>query len=333
MRYMVTGATGFIGGRLVRHLLAVGHEVRALVRDPARAAGLEAMGVELHRGDILERDSLRAPMEGIDGLFHLAAWYKVGARDRSTAERTNVDGTRNVLEVMRELGVEKGVYTSTVAVFSDTHGALADESYRHGGTHLSEYDRTKWLAHYEVAEPMMRAGLPLVIVQPGAVYGPNDPSAVAQMLRGYLRRRLPACPARTAMCWGHVDDTARGHILAMEKGRIGESYILAGEPYTLIEVLALAERLTGIRAPRLHLPPALMKLMARLMGLIGGIVPLPETLAAESLRVSAGTTYLGSSEKARRELGFSVRPLEEGLSETLSAEMERMGISPRRHDV
>ena len=117
----------------------------------------------------------------------------------------------------------------------------------------------------------------------------------------------------------------------MEKGRVGESYILAGEPYTLVEVLALAERLTGIRAPRLHPSPALMRLMATLVGLIAGIVPLPEAFAPESLRVSAGTTYLGSSEKAPHELGFSVRPLEEGLGETLNAEMERMGISPRRH--
>lgn len=331
MRYMVTGATGFIGGRLARQLLAVGHEVRALVRDPARAAGLEAIGAELYRGDITEKSSLRAPMRDVDGLFHLAAWYKVGARDRSTAERINVEGTRNVLEVMGELGIDKGVYTSTLAVFSDTHGALADESYHHDGPHLSEYDRTKWLAHYEVAEPMMKEGLPLVIVQPGVVYGPGDPSSVAQMLRAYLRRRLPACPSRTAMCWGHVDDTAHGHVLAMEKGRAGESYILAGEPYTLVEVLALAERLTGIRAPRLHLTPALMRLMAAVMALVDSVVPLPETFAPESLRVSAGTTYLGSSQKARHELGFSMRPLEEGLAETLDAEMHRMGISPRRH--
>jgi len=257
MRYLVTGATGFIGGHVARQLARAGHEVRALVRSPERmdAPGrgdLARAGITVCAGDITDKDSLRAPMRGVDGVFHLAAWYKVGARDPSQAEAINVAGARNVLEVMRELGVPRGVYTSTLAVFSDTAGRVVDESYRHDGPWLSEYDRTKWIAHYEVAEPMMREGLPLIIVQPGVNYGPGDTSGIGALFVRYLRRRLPVAPERTAYCWAHVEDTARGHILALEKGKPGQCYILAGPPHTLVEARPIAERLTGIPAPRLR---------------------------------------------------------------------------------
>src|SRR5271169_3132545 len=148
MRYLVTGATGFIGGSVVRQLLAAGHQVSALVRRPSSATDLAALGVALYPGDVTDRPSLREPMRGVDGVFHLAGWYKVGARDRSPGERINVAGTRHVLESMAEAGVPRGVYTSTLAVFSDTGGRLVDETYRHAGPWLSEYDRTKWVAHY-----------------------------------------------------------------------------------------------------------------------------------------------------------------------------------------
>lgn len=318
MRYFITGATGFIGGRVAEQLVEAGHEVVALVRDPQKATRLAALGVSIAEGDITDKESLRAPMTGVDGLFHLAAWYKVGARDNSAAEKINVAGTWNVLELMKELGIKKGVYTSTVAIFSDTKGKLVNETYRYDGPHLSEYDRTKWLAHYEVAEPMIKQGLPLVIVQPGVVYGPGDASPMAVTFKHYLQGRLPMLPDQTAFCWAHVDDVARGHILAMEKGRPGQSYILAGPPCTLVDVFDLAEKITGIKAPRLHVSPAMLKLMSRLMQPIGAVIPLPETYTAESLRVAAGVTYLASNEKAKRELGYAVRPLEEGLRETLA---------------
>jgi N-acetylglutamate synthase-like GNAT family acetyltransferase len=204
---------------------------------------------------------------------------------------------------------------------------VGDESYRHDGRGpwLSEYDRTKWAAHYEVAIPMMRAGLPLVIVQPGVVYGPGDPSAIGTMLRQYLTRTLPAVPKGTAYCWAHVDDTARGHLLAMEKGRPGESYILAGPPHTLEEALEIAEAITGVRPPRLHLPGWVLRVAAAAAGLLESVVSLPETYSAETLRVSAGVTYLGSSEKAQRELGFSTRTLESGFRETLKEVASAVG--------
>jgi nucleoside-diphosphate-sugar epimerase len=324
MRYLVTGATGFIGGHVVRQLVGAGHQVGALVRTPAKAADLAALGVSLHPGDIGDPAALARAMRGMDGVFHLAGWYKVGARDQRPAEVINVQGTRNVLEAMADAGVPKGVYTSTLAVFSDTGGRLVDETYRHAGPWLSEYDRTKWAAHYEVAEPMMRRGLPLVIVQPGLTYGPGDTSSVREALLMHLRRRLPVSPRGTAFCWAHVEDTARGHLLAMEKGRPGESYIIAGPAHTFREAFEMAARITGLPAPRLHPSPRAMRAMAAVMDLVGAVVPLPPAYAGESLRVAAGVTYLGSSAKAERELGFSARPLEVGLRETLEHETALM---------
>jgi nucleoside-diphosphate-sugar epimerase len=306
MKYFVTGATGFIGGRLVRALVARGHEVNAVVRNPAKAQDLAALGVNIQAGDITDKDSMRPPMTGVDGVFHLAAWYKIGVKD-GQAEQINVRGTANVLELMRELGIPKGVYTSTLAIFSNTHGQVVDESYRFDGKHLSEYDRTKWEAHYHVALPMIQQGLPLVIVQPGVVYGPGDPSAMGDTLRQYLQRKLPLVPQKTAFTWAHVDDIAEGHILAMEKGKPGETYIIAGPAHTLVDALAIAEKATGIPAPRMQAPPALMKAMAGAMGLVERFVKLPDAYTSEGLRVSAGVTYLGSNAKARRELGYMPR--------------------------
>ena len=335
MRYFVTGATGFIGSRLVRQLRAAGHEVRALVRTPSKASELAGLGASLHTGDITDKESMRAAMRGADGVFHLAAWYRIGARtsERRTAEPINVQGTRNVLELMRELRVPKGVYTSTLAVFGDTEGWVGDESYRHTGPWLSEYDRTKWKAHYEVAVPMIHAGLPLVIVQPGVVYGPGDASVIGDLLRQYLRRRLPIRPHGAAFCWGHVDDTVHGHVLAMEKGRAGESYILAGPPHTLEEALEMAEEITGIRPPWLRPPAMVLRAMAVAASAVERLIPLPPTYSGETLRIAAGATYLASSEKAQRELGFRVRALEDGLRETLLQEMATLGMTDSRNGI
>jgi nucleoside-diphosphate-sugar epimerase len=265
-------------------------------------------------------------MTGVDGVFHIAGWYKLGARDKRPGQKVNVEGTCNVLELMRELGICKGVYTSSLAVFSDTHGKVVDETYRDNGPWLSEYDRTKWVAHYEVAEPMMRAGLPLVIVQPGLVYGPGDTSSLRDTFIQYLQGKLPLVPAQTAFCWGLVEDTARGHLIAMEKGRPGESYIIAGPVHTLVEALDMAEKITGVKSPRLHMPPAALKVMSALMRPVDKVIATPEMYSAESLRVTAGVTYLGNNAKARRELGFSPRSLEEGLRETLFQEMRLLGM-------
>jgi nucleoside-diphosphate-sugar epimerase len=328
MRYFLTGATGFIGGHVARQLVEAGHEVRALVRNPARAAELRELGVTLYQGDITDRETMREPMAGVDGVFHLAAWYEVGVPDKSVAERINVQGTCNVLELAKELGVPKTVYTSSLVVFSDTGGNLVDESYRFhpSGAWPTEYERTKYVAHYDVAVPMMEAGLPLVIVQPGVNYGPGDTSTVRESLIDYLRGRLPAVPRDTAYCWAHVEDTARGHVQAMERGRVGESYIIAGPVHTVPEVYELAAKITGVPAPRIRLPNGVMRAMAFGMEVVGKAVPLPKAYRGESLRSTIGT-YIGDNSKARYELGFKPRPLEEGLRETLLHEMRLLGMT------
>jgi nucleoside-diphosphate-sugar epimerase len=327
MKYFVTGATGFIGGRVARQLLAAGHEIVALVRTQSKAQDLVTEGVKVHVGDITDKESLRIPMTGVDGVFHIAAWYKVGVRDTSQAETINVGGTRNVLEMMKELGIHRGVYTSTLTVFSDTRGQMVDESYTYTGpSFLSEYDRTKWKAHYEVAKPLMQSGLPLVIVQPGLVYGPGDTSIIHQGWVNYLHGKLPILPSGTMYCWTHVDDTAHGHLLAMERGKVGESYIIAGPKYSVVEAFTLAEQISGVRAPRLHPAPWMMKALASMIGLLDALFPLPEPYSAESIRSSAGVSYLGSNEKAQRELGYAPRTLEQGLPETLEYEMHQLGM-------
>jgi len=326
MKYFVTGATGFVGGRVVRQLVEVGHQVVVIARNPAKATDLASLGIEIHQGDVTDKESMRAPMLGVDGVFHIAGWYKIGVKDKSEGAKINIQGTRNVLELMQELGIARGVYTSTLAVFSDTHGRMVDETHRYDGPHLSEYDRTKWVAHYEVAEPMIKAGLPLVIVQPGVIYGPGDTSSLRTAFIQYLERKLLMMPGRTAFCWAHVDDIARGHILAMEKGRPGQSYIIAGPRHTFVDTMKMAQQNTGVPAPRLIVPPSMMKATSGMMNVVEKIVPVPETYTAEYLRVNAGVTYLGTNAKAVRELGYNPRSLEDGLPETLHHEMQLLGM-------
>jgi len=325
MRYLVTGATGFLGGAVTRQLVAAGHQVVAVVRSPQQASALATLGVTLCQGDVTDKASMRAPMQGVDGVFHIAGWYKIGVKDTSPGERVNVLGTRNVLELMRELAIPKGVYTSTLAINSDTHGKEVDERYHYIGPHLSEYDRTKWVAHYDVAEPMIAAGVPLVIVMPGVIYGPGDTSAMHTTLVQYLKRKLPVVPRGTAYSWGYVDDIAHAHILAMEQGKAGESYIIAGPTHTLVDALTIAQRYTGIPAPP-QAPPGLLRALAATMGAVGRVLPIPDEYSAEYLRVAAGVTYIGSAARARAEWGYAPRPLEEGLPATLRYEMRKLGM-------
>jgi nucleoside-diphosphate-sugar epimerase len=226
---------------------------------------------------------------------------------------------------MRTLEIPRGVYTSTVAVFSDTKGEVPDETYRYEGNHLSEYDRTKWIAHYRVAVPKIEAGLPLTIVMPGVVYGTGDTSGMHIALVDLLRSRLPVTPARTAFCWAHVEDTARGHIQAMEAGKPGETYLITGPRHTFEAAFDLAASIAKVRAPIFHPGPRLMRAMAAMMSGVQGFVQLPPAFTPEALRVLAGTTYFGSNEKAVREIGFTARPLEEGLAQTIEHELRVLG--------
>jgi len=325
MKYFITGATGFVGGRVARQLVEAGHQVVAVVRSPEKAQDLAALGVKLCKGDVTDKESMREPMTGMDGVFHIAGWYKVGVRDKSDAYKINVNGTRNVLSLMQELKIPKGVYTSTLAVNSDTHGRLVDESYRFSGQHLSVYDQSKAEAH-KVAEEFIAKGLPLVIVQPGLIYGPGDTSSVRTNLIQFLKGQLPMMPKYTAFCWAHVDDIARGHIQAMEKGVPGQNYFLCGPMHTFTEAMHMASKISGVPQPRMQVSPGMMRAMAAFMSVIEKVVPLPESYTGEGLRIVSGVTYIADNSKARHELDFDPRPLEVGLRETLEHEIELLGM-------
>ncbi len=203
MKYFVTGATGFVGNVVVRQLLSKGHQVNAIVRNPGKAVELIKNGARIFQGDVTDKASMREPMQGTDGIFHIAGWYKIGTRDKSDGEKVNIAGTTNVLELMNEFDIPKGVYTPTLAINSDTHGKLVDETYRFSGQHLSEYDRSKAKAH-EIAQEMMANGLRLMIVMPGIIYGPGDTSTLRINILDYLKRKLPGIPVRTAYSWGQL---------------------------------------------------------------------------------------------------------------------------------
>jgi len=317
MKYFITGATGFVGNVLTKQLRMAGYEVHASVRSPEKAKDLQALAVKLFPGDVTDKESMRAAMQGVDGVFHVAGWYKVGTRDKSDGEKVNIQGTRNTLELMQELKIPKGVYTSTLAVNSDTKGKLVDETYHFKGQHLSEYDRTKAAAH-DIANEFIAKGLPLVIVMPGMIYGPGDTSSLRTSIINFLHGKLPMLPTQTTLCWAHVDDIARGQILAMKKGKTGESYIIAGEPYKLADMFKLASQITGKRAP-MTVPYQMMKMLSVLVQPIDSL--LPESYTSEGLRIIAGVTYIGDNAKAKRELGYNPRPLQEGWKETLQHEM------------
>lgn len=322
MKYFLTGATGFLGGVLARQLREAGHEVNAVIRSPEKASELKTLGVQLFKGDVTDKESMRAAMQGVDGVYHVAGWYKIGAKDSSDAESVNVQGTTNVLELMKELHIPKGVYTSTLAINSDTHGELKNENYHFTGKHLSEYDRTKAAAH-DVAERFIADGLPLVIVMPGGIYGPGDTSVLRRTLIDYLQGKLPMIPNQAGICWAHVDDIAHGHILAMERGVIGETYIIAGEAGTYQEAFQIASHITGKDVPSV-VPYQLLKVMSYLVKPLDRF--MPETYTSEALRVLAGVTYWGDNSKAKRFLGYNPRPLTEGLESTLKHEMSLLGM-------
>ena len=308
----VTGATGFLGGRLMEKLRARGDDVIALVRDPARAAGVDA---ELVAGDLSDRARLAEQMRGSDAVFHLAAMYKIGIppSQRAAMFEANVHGTENVLDAAVDAGVPRVVYVSTINAFGNTHGRIVDEAAgRVDPAYVSVYDETKFLAHEAAMERIAR-GAPVTIVQPGAIYGPGDHSELgAQLDQARRGRLLFLALAGVGVNAVHVDDAAEGILLALDRGRPGESYVLGGEITTLRELVRTVARLAGRRPPRLELPTALLKLAIPLGPLIGRVMGTGPNLR-ELISTAEGVTYWASDEKARRELGYAPRTAAEGL--------------------
>jgi dihydroflavonol-4-reductase len=319
MQYFVTGATGFIGGHLIAKLIARGDQLTCLVRNPDKAASLAQRGVMLVKGDVSDRAVMRDAMHGVDGVFHIAALYKLGLEFKDQMAAVNVDGTRNTLEAAIEAGVPRIVYTSTVGVFGNTHGQIVDESYRVAKQNLaSEYERTKWAAHYEVAVPLQQKGASIVIVQPGGVTGPGDTSPLNMVYDYYLNRMPIMLGPRAGVTIAHVDDIADGHLLAMEKGRNGESYILAGPALTYKQMMGMWQSICGVPAPKVWLPAWTASLSAQLVGGLEKAFKLKTALSSEALMTQADYTFYSTSDKAKRELGWQPRPLEQTFQEVLA---------------
>jgi dihydroflavonol-4-reductase len=316
-RIVVTGATGFVGSRVAAALRERGDEVVALVRDSRRTERLADLGVELVESDLSDDAQLREVLEGADALIHAAGSYRVGITkaERGAMWDANIGTTTRLLDAAETRATSRIVYVSTANVFGNTRGEVVDETYRRDLARgfLSWYDETKYGAH-EVVLQRIRAGAPIVIVMPSQVYGPGDHTAVGEQLRLAAEGRLPyRAAADVGLGFVHVDDVAAGIVGALDKGAVGQAYVLSGPRTTLDEAIAVAATLNGRRPPRLRIPNGLLRAMAPL-GRIIGRPSLAEVIAA-----SAGVTYWASSAKAERELGFRARDLESGFRDTFGS--------------
>lgn len=316
MKAFVTSGTDFTSRHLVRQLLNRNYDVYGLAETRRDAQVLQTLGAHVVPGSITDADSMREAMSGSDVVFHTAAWHDEGPSGRAQAETVNVSGARTVLELAHELGVPRIVYTSSVAIYGDTEGQLVDESYTPPGPPDNEFGRTKWLAHYEVARPLIEDGAPITIVLPGVVYGPGVTGWLASMMRLFYRGLLPIVPApETTLTYAYVEDVAEGHILAAEKGAIGESYILTGPAISLGEMVEFWAHLTGKRAPAGGVSAGLVQGVAPAVGRARPILSVPPVLTEEVMSV-LGSTNIARSDKARAELGWQTRPIQSGMTET-----------------
>ena len=323
MKVFVTGATGFIGGRVARDLRARGDEVVCLVRSPEKAQDLAELGCVLFEGDLADGVAMRSGMAECDALIHGAAVYEVGIpKSQHTAMyEANVLGTEQVLRSAQEEKMPRIVYISTVGAFGNTHGKVVDETYKHtGGEYTSYYEETKVQAHQIAQRLIDEEGLPCVIVQPGGVYGPGDHSALGTQMDQFLAGRMPmiAFPD-LGLNMVYVDDVADGVLLALDKGQIGESYVLGGQITTIREMIETLAKVSDRKAPKRAMPTPLMKAMVQIGPLVGKMMGQPPNLR-ELISAADGVTFWASNEKAQRELGYRPRGIEEGLRDTLAAE-------------
>jgi dihydroflavonol-4-reductase len=319
MRIFVTGGAGFIGLAVVRRLVARGDRVMAVVRDPDRATALADLGVETRAGDLTRTAAIVDAMRGTDAAVHIAGMYRVGipASARPAMHDANVGATHRIIDATVTAGVERLVYVSTVNVLGDTQGRILDERYRRdlSGGFLSYYDETKYLAHRAVRE-RVDGGLPAVIVMPGVVYGPRDHSAIGEQIRGAHDGTLGyVALADLGISAVYVEDVAAGIVAALDRGRIGESYVLGGENTRLRDAMRVAARIGGKRMPRIELPTALLRIGSKAPEALARAVGLPDDLG-EVLRSSLGVTFWASSAKAATELGYRPRDLASGLRAT-----------------
>jgi len=314
-RIFLTGGAGFVGGAVARLLRAMGDDVVAVVRDPSAAGPLREIGATVSGGDLSTSDAIRAAMAGCDAAIHVAGSYRIGisSSERPAMYEANVAVSERVLDAAIDVGLPRIVDISTVNTFGNTHGLVVDETYVRDLTagYLSYYDETKVRAH-QIAADRIAGGAPVVIVMPGTTYGPRDHSAAgAQLEAAFDGRARLIMAGDTGLSPAFVDDVAAGIVTALDRGRIGEAYIMAGENMRLADAMAIAARAGGRRPPRIRVPGSIVRLGARLMPNGGSLIGQPPNLA-EIARSSIGVTYWASSAKAEAELGYRSRPLSIG---------------------
>jgi dihydroflavonol-4-reductase len=324
MKALVTGATGFVGAAVARALGAAGWQVRVLVRSGSNRSNLQSPAWDVAEGDLADLKSLERALEGCTGLFHVAADYRLGARDTTQLYRTNVEGTRHILSAARTAGVPRIVYTSSVATIGiPSDGSPGEERTPVAESHMiGHYKRSKYLAE-EVARDAARTGMSVVIVNPSTPVGPGDikPTPTGQLVLDAACGRMPAY-VDTGLNIVHVDDVAAGHLLAFERGRAGERYILGGEDMTLQAILGQIARLVGRAPPRIRLPYAAVLPVAYLAEGFAKISGRSGRVTLEGVRMSRKRMFF-SSAKAVSELGYRWRPPLQAFEDALRWYRER----------
>lgn len=319
-RTLVTGASGCVGSALVRKLIAAAHQVRVLLRPTSDLRNIEGLPVEVALGDLADKNSLERALEGCNALYHAAADYRLWARHPQQLYQSNVAGTVNIMQAALKAGVERIVYTSSVATLGlHADGTPADENTPVTlNDMIGHYKRSKFLAEAEVKRMIDGQGLPAVIVNPSTPVGPRDirPTPTGRMVLDAACGRTPAY-VDTGLNLVHVDDVAQGHLLAFERGVVGERYILGGRNMTLQEILTEIARISGQKPPRVKLPHNLVLPIAYLSEAWAWLTNGPEPRATvDGVRLSKKYMFF-SIEKARRELGFNPRPVEEALKDAV----------------
>jgi dihydroflavonol-4-reductase len=318
MKALVTGATGFVGGAVARALVRRGIDVRVIARGGSDLQNLQGLPHELVTGDLRDQASLRSALTGCSQLYHVAAHYALWAKDPSIFYDVNVLGTKNLLEAARDVGTERIVYCSTIgAIGLPPSGGLGTEETPVSLEQMAgHYKRSKYLAEQEVLK-LAKAGLPVVIVNPSAPVGAADvkPTPTGQIVVDFMKGRMPAY-IETGLNIVDVDDVAAGHLLAMEKGRTGERYILGGKNLMLREVLEILSRLSGVKAPTIKLPRLAILPLAYLNLWVANMTGQPPRIPLEGVKMAKYKMHYDCS-KAIRELGIPQTPPEIALEKAV----------------